>query len=152
MVNTAGNFLIMPNNPLQIHLKLLRAIQKRAETTENLIVHKITKKVRRIHERIIQIYLYKKNHRGKNHFPNPEISWKARKDLVNIIFPSKVWLKKDGFSHHWKFQTKKFLVISKCHLFITPLAQNQTIFPLPFPFPKHSKQENFRNLQISYYH
>ena len=74
MVNTAGNFLIMPNNPLQIHLKLLRAIQKRAETTENLIVHKITKKVRRIHERIIQIYLYKKNHGGKNHFPNPEIS------------------------------------------------------------------------------
>ena len=69
MVNTAGNVLTVPNNPLQIHLKLLRAILKIAETTENLIVHKINKKVQRIYQGIIQICLYKKVTAQKTVFP-----------------------------------------------------------------------------------
>ena len=56
----------MLSNPLQIHLKLPREIQEIAETTEILIVHKTNKKVQRIHQRKIQICLYKKNHCAKN--------------------------------------------------------------------------------------
>ena len=73
----------------------------------------------------------------KPYFPGPGISWKAKKDQVNIIFTAIFWLKKDRISHHRKVQNKNFSVISKYHLSINFLSQRRPYFP----FPKSSKQE-----------
>ena len=53
----------------------------------------------------------------KPYFPSPGISWKAKKDHVNIIFLPTFWMKKDRISHHRKVQNKNFSVISKYYLF-----------------------------------
>ena len=52
----------------------------------------------------------------KPYFQIPEISWKAQKVQVNIIFPSTLWIKKDRITHHQNVQNKKFAVITKCHI------------------------------------
>ena len=51
-------------------------------------------------------------------FPRLEISWKAQKDQVNIIFPLTFCIKKDRISHLRKVQNKNSLVTSKYHFFI----------------------------------
>ena len=57
----------------------------------------------------------------------PGISWKAKKDQVNIIFLSNVWLKKDHISHHQKVQRRNFSVISKYHFSIYFSVQKKTV-------------------------
>ena len=66
----------------------------------------------------------------KPYFSNPGVSWKAQKDQVNIIFPSKFWLKKDPISHLWKIQNKDLPVVSKYHLSINFLVQKRPYFHL----------------------
>ena len=51
---------------------------------------------------IDKIYLYARylsepTLHEKPHFPSPGISWKAKKNQVNIIFPSTFWLIKRSY-------------------------------------------------------
>ena len=73
-------------------------------------------------------------------FLSPAISWKAKKDQVNIIFPSTFWLKKRLYSHHWKVQNKNFSLTSKYHLSISFLTQKKTVFPTTEKFKTRTFQ------------
>ena len=75
-------------------------------------------------------FVYHLKLREKPYFPSPGISLRARKDQVNIIFPSNFWFKKGRISHHRKVQNKDFSVISKYHISINFLAQKYHIFHL----------------------
>ena len=67
----------------------------------------------------------------KTIFPITEM-FKARtsQQLVNIVFPSTSWLKKDRISNHRKVQNKNFPVISKYHISVNFLAPEKTVFPI----------------------
>ena len=74
-------------------------------------------------------------------FSRLEISWKAQKNQVNIIFPLTFWIKKDHISHLRKVQNKSCLVTSKYHFFHQILGSKKTVFPSP----ESSEQEPFSN-------
>ena len=82
----------------------------------------------------------------KPYFLSSGISWKAKKDQVNIIFPSTSWLKKDRTSHHRKVQNKNFSVISKYHLFHRLLGSKRD------RISHHRKVHNKNISVISKYH
>ena len=85
----------------------------------------------------------------KPYFLSSGISWKAKKDQVNIIFPSTfhhqlpsfhrlLGSKRDRISHYRKVHNKNISVISKYHLYINFMAQIT-----PFFIPKNFKTRTF---------